>query len=186
MLQSIADGDAAAFRTLVDRHLDRLHAMATRLLDDAAEAEDACQEAFLQAWKTAPRWKPGAARFSTWLHGVMLNACRDRLRRRRPRDDTAIDVLRDGATGPARQLASEQTGRAVRRAIARLPQRQREALVLCHFQELRQAEAARLMGVSIDALESLLARARRGLRRQLAVEAGRHGLAADAMGESHR
>lgn len=150
--------------------------MATRLLDDASEAEDACQDAFVKAWEIAPRWTPGQARFSTWLYGVALNGCRDRLRRRRPQDATALDALIDTGVGPAQQASEDDTARAVRRAITALPERQREALVLCHFQELPQAEAARLLDTSVDALESLLARARRTLRESLAPFA--------AMGES--
>ena len=168
LLRAIADGDEVACRTLVDRHLVRLHALASRLLGDAAEAEDVCQDVFVQAWKAAPRWRAGSARFSTWLHGVALNACRDRLRRRRPQSDAALDMIGDDAPGPAQRIASEHAGRAVRTAIAALPERQREALVLCHFQELPQAEAAALLEVSVDALESLLARARRTLRQSLA------------------
>lgn len=172
LLRAIADGDEPACRALVDRHLARLHALATRLLGDLAEAEDVCQDVFVQAWKKAPRWQPGRsrgdARFGTWLHGVTLNACRDRLRRRRPQSDAALDDIGDDTPGPAQRLASEDTARAVRAAIARLPDRQREALVLCHYQELPQAEAAALLGVSVEAVESLLARARRSLRQSLA------------------
>ena len=152
----------------MDRHLVRLHALATRLLGDRAEAEDACQDVFVQAWKMAPRWKAGDARFSTWLHGITLNACRDRLRKRRPQSDEALAMIRDTAPGPTQLLASDHAGRAVRAAMAALPERQREALVLCHFQELPQAEAAALLDISVEALESLLARARRALRQTLA------------------
>jgi len=74
-----------------------------------------------------------------------------------------------GAT-PEQQLQSRELGQRVATAIAGLPPRQREALVLCHYQELPQADAARLMGVSVDALESLLARARRSLRERLREE----------------
>jgi RNA polymerase sigma factor (sigma-70 family) len=172
LLRAIAGGDGPACRALVDRYLPRLHALATRLLGDMAEAEDACQDVFVQAWKQAPRWRPGRwrgdARFGTWLHGVTLNACRDRLRRRRPQADAVLEEIGDDTPGPAQRLASEDTARAVRAAIAGLPERQREALVLCHYQELPQAEAAALLGVSVEALESLLARARRNLRQSLA------------------
>jgi len=168
LLRAIAEGDEAACRKLVDRHLDRLHAMAARLLGDAAEAEDVCQDVFVQAWKVAPRWRRGEARFSTWLHGVALNACRDRLRKRRPQSDLALEMIGDAGPGPSQRFASADTARAVRTAIEALPERQREALVLCHFQELPQAEAAVLMEVSVEALESLLARARRSLRQSLA------------------
>lgn len=73
-------------------------------------------------------------------------------------------------TGPAadRGLMARDTGRRVSAAMANLPDRQREAVVLCHYQELTNIEAAALMGVSVDALESLLARGRRALRAALA------------------
>ena len=123
---------------------------------------------FVRAWKAAPRWRAGDARFSTWLHGVALNACRDRLRKRRPQSDEPLDAVGDDTPGPSQRMASEDTGRAVRTAIASLPERQREALVLCHFQELPQTEAAALLDITVEALESLLARARRTLRQSLA------------------
>ena len=179
LLRRIAAGDDTACRMLMQRHLVRLHALATRLLDDASEAEDVCQDVFIAAWNVAPRWQagraPGDARFGTWLHGVALNACRDRLRRRRPLADGALDALHDPADGPSRRVASAESVRTVRAAVAALPERQREALVLCHFQELAQREAAALMGIGVDALESLLARARRTLRDQLGTPGGHGG-----------
>ena len=72
LLPLLADGDERAFEQLVDRHLARLHAAATRLLNDRSEAEDVCQEVFLQAWRQAAQWQPGRARFATWLQQVML------------------------------------------------------------------------------------------------------------------
>jgi RNA polymerase sigma factor (sigma-70 family) len=125
------------------------------------------QETFLRAWKQAPSWRPGAARFDTWLHRVALNLCYDRLRRRR---ETLMefppDVVDDGPA-PDRGLEAADVGRRVARAMQALPERQREAIVLCHYQDLGAAEASRLMGVSIEALESLLSRGRRALRSAL-------------------
>ena len=77
-----AAGDPAAVSSLVDRYSSGVLALATRMLGDAAEAEDVTQETFLRAWKALPTWEP-RAKFSTWLHRVALNLCYDRLRRRR-------------------------------------------------------------------------------------------------------
>ena len=165
-------GDPAAIQALVARKLRRILALAERMLGDAAEAEDVAQETFLRVWRHAPRWKPGAARFDTWLHRVTLNLCYDRLRRRRERPTAEPPDRPDPGPAPDRGLEAEDVGRRVRVALLALPERQREAIVLCHYQELGNIEAAGLMGVSVEALESLLSRARRALRGALGDLAG--------------
>lgn len=168
LLARVAEGDPAAVRALVARKLPRLLALAARMLGEGAEAEDVAQETFIRAWKQAPTWKPGTARFDTWLHRVALNLCYDRLRRRR---ETTMDTLPerpDEGPAPDRGLQAADVGRRVAQAMQRLPDRQREAIVLCHYQELGNIEAAGLMGVSVEALESLLSRGRRALRAALA------------------
>lgn len=164
VLQRIASGDGAACSLLLDRHLPRLHALATRMLGSAADADEVCQDAFVRAWRQASDWKSGGARFSSWLHQVVLNLCRDRLRSRR--SSVPLEQLPEGAHDDTPEQAQSQVDRSrmIRRAMDRLPARQREALLLCHFQDLTQIEAAAVLAVSVDALESLLARARRGLR----------------------
>jgi RNA polymerase sigma-70 factor (ECF subfamily) len=172
LLARVGEGEPAAVRALVARKLPRLLALAGRMLGDPAEAEDVAQETFVRAWKQARSWKPGAARFDTWLHRVALNLCYDRLRRRREVvTDTPPDVA-DETPGPDRGLQASDTGSRVARAMQALPERQREAIVLCHYQELSNIEAAALMGVSVEALESLLSRGRRALRAALADMVG--------------
>jgi RNA polymerase sigma-70 factor (ECF subfamily) len=168
LLSRVAVGDPAAVRALVARKLPRLLSLAGRMLGDAPEAEDVAQEAFLRVWKQAPRWRPGAARFDTWLHRVALNLCYDRLRRRREVATAEPPELADEGPAPDRGLQASDTGRRVAQALQALPERQREAIVLCHYQELGNIEAAAVMGVSVEALESLLGRGRRTLRAALA------------------
>ncbi len=168
LLARVARGDPAAVRALMARKLPRIHGLAARMLNDAAEAEDVTQEVFVRAWRQAGRWKPGAARFDTWLHRVALNLCYDRLRRRREVATDAPPELADEGPAPDRGLEAADVGLRVAAAMAALPDRQREALVLCHYQELGNIEAAALMGVSVEALESLLSRGRRALRSALA------------------
>ncbi|MGU3455805.1 RNA polymerase sigma factor [Brevundimonas sp. M1A4_2e] len=168
LVKRVGAGDPAAVQAMVARKLPRMLSLAQRMLGDAAEAEDVAQEAMLRAWKQAPRWTPGQARFDTWLHRVALNLCYDRLRRRR---EIATDVMPDHVDdGPApdRGLLAAETGAQVEAALSRLPPRQREAIVLCHYQELGNIEAAALMEISVEALESLLSRGRRALRTALA------------------
>lgn len=167
LLSEVARGDAAAARALVARKLPRLLSLAGRMLGDGAEAEDVAQEAFLRVWKQAPRWRPGAAKFDTWLHRVALNLCYDRLRRRRELATADPPEQVDEGPAPDRGLEARDVGRRVASALQALPDRQREAIVLCHYQELGNIEAAAVMGVSVEALESLLGRGRRALRAAL-------------------
>ena len=168
LVKRVGAGDPAAVQAMVARKLPRMLSLAQRMLGDAAEADDVAQEAMLRAWKQAPRWTPGQARFDTWLHRVALNLCYDRLRRRR---EIATDVIPDhidDGPAPDRGLLASETGAQVQAALSRLPPRQREAIVLCHYQELGNIEAAALMEISVEALESLLSRGRRALRAALA------------------
>ena len=161
-------GEAAAVQALVARKLGRVLSLAERMLGDRAEAEDVAQETFLRVWRTAPRWRPGAAKFDTWLHRVTLNLCFDRLRRRRERPAADPPDSPDPGPAPDRGLIAADVGRRVRAALQGLPPRQREAIVLCHYQELGNIDTANLMGVSVEALESLLSRGRRALKAALA------------------
>ena len=164
LIERIAAGDAQACRLLVERHLPALHATAVRLLGDRSEAEDVCQDTFLAAWKAASDWQPGRARFRSWLLRVAVNACHDRTRRRRPQEPEALDLLPSDAPGPEQSVHRSQRDARVAAALQALPERQRAAIVLCHYQGCRQDEAAGILGVSVEALESLLARGRRQLR----------------------
>lgn len=167
LVRRVGQGDPAAIQAMVARKLPRMLALAQRMLGDAVEAEDVAQEALLRAWKQAPRWTPGKARFDTWLHRVGLNLCYDRLRKRREVPTETPPDRPDPGPAPDRGLLAAELGARVDRALQALPQRQREAIVLCHYQELSNIEAADLMAVSIEAMESLLSRGRRTLRQAL-------------------
>jgi RNA polymerase sigma factor (sigma-70 family) len=172
LVRRAGEGDAAAVQALVARKLRRVLALAERMLGDPVEAEDVAQETFFRVWRNAARWRPGVARFDTWLHRVTLNLCYDRLRRRRERPVAEPPDAPDEGPAPDRALLAADVGVRVHAALQGLPLRQREAIVLCHYQELGNIEAAHLMGVSIEALESLLSRGRRALRSALADLAG--------------
>ena len=168
LVRRVGQGDPAAIQAMVARKLPRMLALAQRMLGDPVEAEDVAQEAMLRAWRQAPKWRPGKARFDTWLHRVGLNLCYDRLRRRREIPTEIPPDRPDDGPAPDRGLLAAELGVRVDRALQALPERQREAIVLCHYQELTNIEAAGLMSVSVEALESLLSRGRRTLRQVLA------------------
>ena len=167
LLARAGRGDQAAIRRLVDSKTPRVLALAARMLSNMDEAEDVAQEAFVRIWQVAPRWRPAEARFDTWLHRVTLNLCYDRLRRRRPMSELSVEIA-DSGPPPDRDLLARDLARSVDAAIGRLPLRQREAIILCHYQDLSNIEAASVMEISVEALESLLSRGRRTLRALLA------------------
>jgi RNA polymerase sigma-70 factor (ECF subfamily) len=150
------------------RHLGRVLTFVRRTLGSGSrcEAEDVAQEVFLRVWAAAPRWRD-SARFTTWLYRVATNVCLDHVAKRRELACGELPDLADPAPGPSGALHDKQLARHVRQALAELPETQRLAVTLCHYQGLRNGEAAEVMGVSIEALESLLARARRTIGARL-------------------
>ena len=171
LMARVRDGNECAFATLVSIHFRVVFALSRRMLGDDGEAEDIAQEVFLKVWKRAGAWQAEKARFTTWLHRVTANACIDRLRKRIPTPVETIPDRPDPDAGPELDIARDQVAARVEAAISLLPERQRLALVLTYYQGLSNREAAAVMEITVDALESLLARARRGLKRQLKGEA---------------
>ena len=163
----VGKGDRAAAQALMARHLPGMLRLARRMLPSQAEAEDCVQDAFLKLWTHAARWKPGQARFETWLYRVTLNQCYDRLRRRPALGLEAAAGVSDGAPAADTVLEKADVAVEVEAALQNLPDRQRAAILLCHYQERGNIEAAEILGVSVEALESLLARGRRTLRMKL-------------------
>ncbi len=161
-----ASGNQAAWAAIVERHLSSLVGYSWYVLQESGEAEDVAQEAFVRLLGKAPDWRPGEASLSTWLHRVVTNLCIDRKRSLRRFINDACARLE---TVPERGSLEADVSRAksVERALAKLKPRQRAAIVLAHYQGFSNPEIAQIMGSSVEAVESLLARARRSLRETL-------------------
>ena len=166
LLRAAGLGDQSAALQLVRTHAPALQRLAWRMLGDEHEAQDVVQESCLRLWRVAGEWRPGEARISTWLHTVAMNLSRDRLRRRRETYPVESFEWLAGEDSPEQDIERDRRSARVQQALTQLPERQREALILSHFEGYSQSEAASVMGVSVEALESLLSRARRSLRQR--------------------
>ncbi len=163
LMSLAAEGDMSAFAELVERHHRRALNIAYRFLSDADLAEDVVQDAFLKILDAADRYRP-TARFLTYLYNVIWHLCIDTYRKKTPRSLDAMPVGPHTENPPDRRALEEERARAVQDAIAQLPERQRMALVLQHYDELSYEEIADSMGCSSSAVDSLLVRARRTLK----------------------
>lgn len=163
LVAALGQREQRALEELVRRHGSWAARFAQRLCGEPQLAEEVVQSAFLRLWEHPGRWE-GRASFPTWFYRVVHNLCIDQLRRTRTNFDPLEESLADSAPTPPEQLERRQRGLGVQQALAQLPQRQRSAIVLSHYEERSQAEAAAILGISEGALESLLSRARATLR----------------------
>jgi len=171
LMRAVCNGDKNAYQTIVKQHLSAISHYAFRMLGNKKDTEDICQETFLKLWINASKWDASKASLSTWLHRIAHNLSIDYLRKhsRVQTQDmneeqvllqatgTEVKVVENTEPAPEFRLAR------LKRAIGELPESQRSALTLCHFQAFSNKEAAAIMGISVVAMESLLARARRSL-----------------------
>ena len=176
----IKDGDSDAFRELVERHQRVVINVIYRAIGDSWEAEDLAQRVFVQVYRSAQRYKP-TAKFTTWLftitHNTILNEHRRRARHAaesldamaRPDDpdDAGVHLADTRAADPAHEVAERELQETIRKAIERLPDAQRTAVILCRFEGLAYEEIAHVLGCSVSAVKSLLHRARQTLKEEL-------------------
>lgn len=164
---------------MIEAHATMAQRVAYRMTGDAAEAEDIVQEAFLRLWDNAPaiaaRHPVGSAaaaslRLGGWLQRVVTNLAIDRLRRARRLSGAEVPEREDDAPRADALIETGEREDLARTLVMALPDRQRAAIVLTYFEELPNADAAKAMEMNIKAFESLLHRARAGLRQAFAAQ----------------
>lgn len=160
LMQAHANGDPHAFTELVQRHQNRLYAVAVRTLHDREDAADALQEALLSAFRASASWR-GDAQISTWLYRVVINACLDRLRRNKVRVTEAMPEQEPASRTD--EVARAEARLTLDRLLAQLPEPQRAAITLVDLYEFTVTEAAQILGVPAGTVKSRCSRGRAAL-----------------------
>jgi RNA polymerase sigma-70 factor (ECF subfamily) len=164
LMAQVQKSDHAAFTLLLDRHLSSLRGFLYRLCGNRADAEEIAQETFLRVWREARRWQPDRVRFTTWLYRIGRNLSIDRLRKHRELGGDSVPEIANEQDGPLDDVERQRLRSRVSAAVAGLAERQRTALLLAHYQGMTNPQIAAVLQTSVEAVESLLARARRTLK----------------------
>lgn len=167
LLAQFAQGAPDAAQALTDLLAPRLLRYAARMLGDMAEAEDVTQDTMLRLWRIAPEWQDQGVSPAAWAFRVAGNLCTDRLRKRRPGPPELPDLADDSPAADARMMQAARA-RALEQALAGLPERQRQAVILRHLEGMSNPQIAAIMMVGVEAVESLTARGKRNLSAILA------------------
>ncbi len=169
LLAAHVAGDPHAFSELVHRHRDRLWAVALRTLGDSNEAEDALQDALISAFRRAEQFR-GEAKVTTWLHRIVVNACLDRIRRRKARPTSPLpehDTVDSGLQAAEDHIEQRETQILIAEALAELPDDQREAVILVDIEGWPIDDAARMLNCPSGTVKSRCSRGRAKLAKRL-------------------
>jgi len=183
LIQRAGRGDAYAFEQLMTAHESRMYAVALRMCGNREDAQDCLQEAMLRVYRSLTGFK-GQSSFSTWVYRITMNSCLDELRRRKSRSAASLDAMLENGFAPSDEgdtpeessLRSEQK-RVIEKAIARLPEDMRSAIILRDIQGCSYDEIAKALGANVGTIKSRISRGREKLRAALSEHGelfGRH------------
>ena len=177
-MERLAAGHDAALNDLMERHGTSVFRFLCRMLNNEDDANDLAQETFVRVFQSRARFRTGD-KFSTWLFTIAANLARNQIRWRTrhpnvsldaeagPAEEPLANVLPAAGDAPNDQTLASERAAAVRKAVSKLPEDMREAIVLCEWEEKSVAEAATILDATPKAVESRLYRARQNLREQL-------------------
>jgi len=170
LVEKFSRGDESAFDRIVERYSTDVGVLANRLLGWPREVEDVSQEVFLAAYLGLRRFR-GQCSLRSWLFTITINKCRSHRRRKLLRLRTSLRAAGNAPLPSMRTAGSNpmdvETFNRVRRAVAALPAKYREPVVLKYLEELGADEIARILGISRNVLHVRLSRARERLRQEL-------------------
>ncbi len=175
LMHMVCNSNHDAFAVLVNRHTQNFFALAFRSVHNKADAEDIVQLAFIKLWQKPSIWDSDKSLFTTWFYRVVLNACHDHSRRKKhwfPAEpdflDNVVTPIKSAQNGLEEKQELKQQQRCLEMALAELSTAQRDAINLVVYCGVPQKQAAKIMDVSLKALESLLVRAKRALHKSVA------------------
>lgn len=182
LMLRVKEGDIRAFERLVELHQGIMIGTASRMLGNLDDAHDIAQQVFIRVWKSAPRYEP-TAKFTTWLFTIMRNLVFNESRRRTRRKEVPLETDADDempqrqytdhtAPAPDHITQQDELEKALDRAIAALPEKQRLAVIMRQQQDLPYEQICEVLNMSLPAVKSLLFRARTELRKHLASHLG--------------
>jgi RNA polymerase sigma-70 factor, ECF subfamily len=181
LLPAVSDGDVAAFEQLYDRHAPILYALLLRMLANPEDAQEVLQEAFVKAWNDASRYDPSRGSELAWLISIARSRGIDRIRSRKVRGEREKDAAQDNSIRSAavdgmaavESVVVGEEQRAVRAALAEIPEVQRQALELAYFDGLSQSEIAEKLGVPLGTIKTRMQLGMRKMRERLRESLGR-------------
>jgi RNA polymerase sigma-70 factor (ECF subfamily) len=169
IIEQVLAGSEFAFRQLLDRHTKGISSYVRRMTRNSSEAEDIVQETFVRFWMSRDRFDPDRIKLTTWLHPIAHNLCIDSFRKSHHEANRYVEHS-DNDAGPDANVELAYRAAQVHQALMHLPETQRSAIVLCHYQNFSQRDAAHILELSVDALETILRRGRTKLKESLAEE----------------
>ncbi len=179
LITLILRGDRDSFRILVERYQQTVFRTCMGYLHNREDAEDLTQDVFIQVYQSLSRFR-GESAFSTWLYRIAVNASLNRIRRSPLKmifevlDNRSMPAPLINEDDPEKILIGREHGAWLRRAVNSLPENQRTAIILNKYEDLSQKEIAEIMMTSEGAVESLLFRAKRNLRKRLSAGSKKH------------
>ena len=160
-------GEERCFEELVHKHTRGVLNLVYRYLGDASRAEDVSQDIFVKVYRARMKYEP-KAKFSTWLYRIAVNHCLNEIRARKSQPSLSVpinDLLEEPeGENPGTRLSKSELRDAVKKAVDSLPENQRMAVILARYEDMSYDEIAETMGMSLEAVKSVLFRAKENLK----------------------